>query len=210
MDGFAVVPAAELASDQLSRVAASYKQAFPAGQRVPFAELCAAGPADLLLVPLENGDPVGFASLRLLREEGWVFLRYFAIRADRRRTGLGRRFWPLLQRSVLDAGWPGRIVFEVEDPAHSADGYQRLVCTARIEFWKRCGCQSLPVSGYVMPSINGLVPPEPMLLMAADPDVATPIPADEVRALVRAVYRGRYQLDPGHPLVCAALASIGG
>jgi hypothetical protein len=210
VDGLVVVPAAGLSSDQLGSVAASYEQAFPAGQRVPFAELCATGPADLLLVLRDGGAPAGFASLRLLGEADWAFLRYFAIRADRRRTGLGQRFWPLVRRSVLDAGWPSRIVFEVEDPAHAADEDQRLVSAARIEFWKRCGCDELPVSGYVMPSINGTVPPEPMLLMAADPAAPTPMPAGQVRALVRAVYHGRYQLDPGHPLVRAALASVGG
>jgi len=205
---FRVEHAGELTGRQLASVREIYHQAFAANHRVPFAELAATGPADMLVAAVEGDEPVGFAALRLLGAAGWTFLRYYGIASARRGTGLGKRFWRLLVPSVEAAGWPARIVFEVEDPEYVAGHGLREVAAARIAFWARCGCQLLPVTDYVMPDFTGRASPEPMLLMACDPAVAT-IPGGDVADVVLAVYSGRYQLGPEHPVVVAALSSLG-
>ena len=208
MDEFRITRCDELTPGQFDRVTEIYEQAFAPHHRVPFAQLAATGPADMLVVALEAGEPVGFAALRLLDAAGWTFLRYFGIAAERRGAGLGQRFWRRLLPSVQQAGWPARIAFEVEDPGHAAAADARAVAVARIAFWTRCGCQVLPVTGFVMPDITGHSSPEPMLLMAGDP-AGDSWTAAELGDLVRAIYAGRYKFGPEHPMVAAALASIG-
>lgn len=191
-------------------VAEIYDQAFPPHLQVPFAELAAAGPADDLLVGLLDGRPAGFAAVKLLDRQGWVFLRYFCVARSVRRQGLGLRFWRLLLPAVRELGWPGRIAFECEHPEHAPDAGERQVCAGRIEFWQRCGCFLLPVTDYVMPDISGIADPEPMLLMAWDPAAGGRLAEAAVRGLVLALYLDRYRLEPDHPLVRRALASVGG
>jgi len=202
-----VAHSSELKPGQLDRVTEIYEQAFGPHHRVPFAELAATGPTDMLVAALDGDEPVGFASLRLLNAARWTFLRYYGIATQRRGAGLGQRFWQLLRPAVEEAGWPGRVAFEVEDPAHSASEEAKDVAAARIAFWARCGCRVLPITGFVMPDITGHSEPEPMLLMASDP-ARVSWSAAELADLVRAIYAGRYQFGPEHPMVVAALASI--
>ena len=202
-----IAHSSELTRRQLDRVTEVYEQAFGPHHRVPFAELAAMGPQDMLVAALDGDEPAGFAALRLLDSVGWTFLRYYGIATRRRGAGLGQRFWRLLRPTVEQAGWPARIVFEVEDPAHAASEEARDVAVARIAFWARCGCQVLPITGFVMPDITGYSSPEPMLLMAGDP-AKDSWSAAELADLVLAIYTRRYQLDAEHPTVVAALASI--
>jgi hypothetical protein len=186
-----------------------YQQAFPPHLRVPFDELSAPGPVDLMLVATEGAEPVGFAAMMLLDRHGWTFLRYYGVAAGRRRGGLGLRFWQQLPAAVTKAGWPARVVFEVEDPREvAADRAEQQVRQGRIAFWQRCGARLLAIGGYVMPDITGLAAHEPMQLMAYDPAGPAELPPDELAALVTALYSLRYGLGPDEPLVAAALASI--
>jgi hypothetical protein len=204
-----VVDAAELAAVQLDEVNGIYQQAFPPELRVPFSDLAADDPGKLLMAGLEGPVPVAFAASMLLEEGGWVFLRYYGVAPTRRRQGLGLRFWQLLRPALLAAGWPGRIVFEVEHPDHAQDEEERGVRLDRIEFWRRCGCALLPVSGYAMPDISGMAkPPEPMLLMAARLDRGAGFQASELSQVIREIYVARYGFESDDPLVTTALASI--
>jgi hypothetical protein len=198
-------PAGALSGDQLDAVRRLYEEAFPAALRVPFAELAEPGPDGRLIAGLDGGIPVGFAALRVLGSAGWVFLRYFGIAADRRRQGAGRRLWELLP-GAWPAGWPGRVAFEVEDPAEAA-GAERQIRRDRVSFWRGCGPEQLAVPGYAMPDFTGALgaAAEPMLLMAA-PACA----GGELRRLVLAIYTDRYGLAPQDPLVRRALESVSG
>jgi Acetyltransferase (GNAT) family len=202
-----VARAGELTGSELGRVREIYEQAFVPQLRVRFHELTATGPVDEFLVAIDDGEPVGFAALRCLQPAGWTFLRYYAIAAGRRNSGLGQRFWRRLTPAVQAAGWPARVTLEVEHPAHVTGPGEPETARARIAFWTRCGCELLPVARYAMPGLTEATPPEPMLLMASDPAAA--IDHDEIARLVRAIYQQRYGLGPGHPLAAAALASIG-
>lgn len=204
-----VAHSGELSGSELGRVREIYEQAFAPPLRVPFGELTATGPADLFLAALDGGEPVGFAALRLLGPAGWTFLRYYAIAADRRRGGVGQRFWRLVTPAVRAAGWPDRVTLEVEHPAHVTEPGESEVAEARIAFWTRCGCQLLPVRRYAMPGLTEAARPEPMLLMATDPATAATLDESEIADLIRAIYQHRYGLGPEHPLAAAALASIG-
>jgi hypothetical protein len=206
MDRLVVQHSGLLDRQHLASVRAIYHEAFAGHLRVPFEELAQPGPRDAFLVALDRGHPVGFAALRLLDSAGWVFLRYFAISAHRRREHLGHRFWSTMRQSVIDDGWPDRIAFEVEHPGEAGDEAERLVREGRISFWAGCGAGLLPVPGYVMPDITGLRSPEPMLLMAAAP--AAVLDGDELSKLVLAVYVGRYGLSPADLIVRRALNSI--
>jgi GNAT superfamily N-acetyltransferase len=207
--GLVVVGPEVLTADQIARLQRIYEQAFPPHLRVPLAELAADSPRDRLLVALDGGDAVGFAALRLLSAPRWAFLRYFGVAADRRRTGLGLRFWQLLTQAVTDLGWPASIALEAEDPAHAAsDPAEQQVRLGRIGFWTRCGASPLPVTGYMMPALTDIGHSEPMVLMAFDPGAGSPSPAD-VANLVRAIFTEHYGLTGRHPIVLAALESIG-
>ena len=198
-----------LVGKQLTRLQQIYEQAFPLHLRVPLAQLAVPSSRDRLLVALDDGAPVGFAVLRLLTGPRWAFLRYFAIASDRQRTGLGLRFWRLLVETVADLGWPARIALEVEDPADAAgDPADRRVRLGRLAFWTRCGASALPVPGYVMPALTDIGCAESMVLMAFDPGAGSPSPAD-LAALVRAIFTEHYGLEEWHPIVLAALESIG-
>jgi hypothetical protein len=204
-----VRPAAELRRQQLGQLELVYAQAFPASLRVPLPELTTPSPQDRLLAALVGDAVAGFAALRLLDTAGWVFLRYYAVAAKRRRQRLGLRFWQLLSPSLAAAGWPTRIAFEVEDPADArGDPAEQDVRHGRIAFWESCGAVILPVPHYVMPALTPLGAAEPMILMAADSAGPARPGATALAELVRAIYVEHYRLEPGHLLLAAALDSI--
>ena len=206
-----VAPATTLTRQQLGQVRAIYEEAFPPVLRVRYAELISTGDLDLMFAALAGPMPVGFASLRLLPSASWTFLRYFAIAAHRRGQGAGRQFWQLLRTSVAVAGWPARIVFEVEDPGEvPADEAERLTRERRLRFWSGCGARLLSVPGYVLPDYTGSGITEPILLMAIDPSSSRPCPEEELRTVVLGIYTDRYGLASSDPLVTGALASISG
>jgi hypothetical protein len=209
MGRLVVLPVSALSKEQLSQVRVIYDEAFAPGLRVPFAELIEAGHADQMFVAADGAAPVAFASLRLLGSAQWSFLRYFAVASGRRSQGLGHQFWQLLQAPVTAAGWPGRIVFEVEDPDEAADDEPEcLLRRRRIDFWTSCGARPLAVPGYVLPDYTGCGMTEPVLLMASAPGPAPACTGDVLRSLVLAIYTERYGLAVNDPLVTQALASI--
>jgi hypothetical protein len=200
---------AELTVQQLAQTELVYQQAFPQHLRVPFADLATPGSVQLMIVAFEGAEPVSFAAMMLLDRPGWTFLRYYGVAAARRREGVGLRLWRQLPAAVRTAGWPTRIVLEVEDPGQaSRDPAEQRVRLGRIAFWQHCGARLLPVERYVMPDITGLAAPEPMQLMACDAMGSADLPPAELAALVTALYKQRYGLAADHPLVASALASI--
>jgi len=209
MSNLAVSPIAALDDVRLTQVRAIYEDAFSPELRVTFAELTQAGGIDQTFVALDGAEAVGFAVLRLLTSVRWSFLRYFAIARARRGEGVGRGFWHLVQRSLGEESWPGRVVFEVEDPDEAvSDEAERLIRQRRIAFWRRCGAELLPVHDYVLPDYTESGMTEPMLLMAGGAGASVPA-GDQLRQLVLAIYTDRYRMPADHPLVAGALASIG-
>lgn len=204
-----VVPVSTLSQEQLDQVRTIYEEAFRPALRVPFTDLVHIGDLDQMFVAVAGTTPVGFASMRLLPSASWSFLRYFAVAVAHRSQGAGRQFWQLLQASVGAAGWPARIVFEVEDPGEAAeDEAERLVRQRRIRFWGQCGARLLTVPGYVLPDYTGCGMTEPILLMASDIGTSSPCSGDELRSVVLAIYTDRYGLTHSDRLVTRALASI--
>jgi hypothetical protein len=204
------LPAESLTARQRDQVRELYHQGFPPHLRVPFAELAHPGPSGLLLAGLDGEEPVAFAAMMTLRQARWTFLRYYGVASARRREGLGRRFWPALLPALAEAHWPGRVVFEVEDPRDAAgDEAEHRIRTGRIAFWQDCGARLLAVDGYVMPELTGFAAPERMRLMAYDPAGPADLTDEQLACLVTALYAERYGLGVADPLVTAALASVG-
>ncbi len=176
-----------------------YEEGFPPHQRADFAAVTAARHEDeLALALVVGGQPCGFAMLRPLDGTGWIFLRYFVIDHAQRGQGLGELLWEQLTAWLRNAGFT-LLVFDVEDPDEPACGpAQAGLRFRRLRFYQRHGASLLPVTGYraphVAPESSGW---SPMLLMTAPLSgrPAAPDPS-QVRAIVEAVYRFRWQLEP--------------
>ena len=59
-----------------------------------------------------------------------------------------------------------------------------------------------------MPALTPLGAPEPMILMAVDPDRRGGLSVTELAEVVQAIYAEHYRLPTGHALPTAALESI--
>ncbi len=189
-------------------VQALYEEAFPPRQREPFADIVAASRdgAGIALVPVDGEQPVGLAFLSSLGAAGPLFLEYFAIAADRRGAGVGQALWHAVADALAVRGEPAAVVLEVEDPAEAQIAAEEVAQRERrVRFWQRVGARMLPVSGYIVPTLDedGT---EPLLLMwIAPPGAADP----DLHDLVVALYEHGYRLDPDHPLVVRAHETYG-
>jgi GNAT superfamily N-acetyltransferase len=190
-----------------------YAEGFPPHQRADFAKLTDRRRGDeLALALIRGGQPCGFAMLRPLGGTGWIFLRYFVVDQHQRGRGLGGMLWDKLTTRLRADGFT-LLIFDVDDPAepgHEPD--EASIRSRRISFYERHGARRLPVTGYRTPHVAPHAArrddegPDwtPMLLMTAAlaRDSAGPRPGRDggwVRAVVGAVYRYRWQLDPGTP-----------
>jgi GNAT superfamily N-acetyltransferase len=174
-----------------------YEEGFPPYQRAEFAAVTTQRQeGELALALMGGGQPCGFAMLRPLDGTGWVFLRYFVVDQAQRGRGLGGQLWEQLTAWLGDAGFT-LLVFDVEDPDEPACGPDQVALRfRRVSFYQRRGASLLPVTGYrapyVAPETSGW---SPMLLMTA-PLTATPLDPGQARAVVEAVYRFRWELEP--------------
>ncbi len=213
-----LVPAADLDPAALAEVRAIYEDAFRAELRVPFESLL----ADQFLTAIGDGQadegapakglagedssgPCGFAVLRRLGPTGWIYLRYFAVGS--RGRGLGSAAFTTLLQAMTEAGHR-RLIWDVEDPAESGAGEAEVhLRLRRIKFYTRLGGRLLPIRGYHTPDAAG---PHPMRLMAADLGRSSrPIVGADLRQLVLAVYRYRFELDDADPIVQHTLRQSG-
>ncbi len=197
--GYWLEPVEALSPAAMAGLRRIYEEGFPPQQRADFAAVTSQRRrGELALALVRGGQPSGFAMLRPLGDTGWIFLRYFVVDRGQRGQGLGGTLWEQLTGRLREAGFT-LLVFDVEDPDEPAcEPGQADVRFRRIRFYQRHGAGLLPVTGYRAP--HGA--PEasgwsPMLLMTA------PLPADpgvpdpgQARAIVDAVYRFRWQLEP--------------
>jgi GNAT superfamily N-acetyltransferase len=178
-------PAETLDPAALTVLRRIYEEGFPPHQRADFAAVTAQRREDELALALVGaGQPSGFAMLRPLGSTGWIFLRYFVVDQARRGQGLGGLLWEQLTARLKDAGFT-LLVFD------------------RLRFYQRHGASLLPVTGYRAPHVApGTSGESPMLLMTAPlsaPLADRPAATDpgQAGAIVAAVYRFRWQLEPG-------------
>ena len=196
---YSLEPVETLDPAAMTRLRRIYEEGFPPHQRADFAAVTAAGQeGELAVALLGGGQPCGFAVLRPLGGTGWVYLRYFVVDQARRGQGLGGLLWEQLTGRLRDAGFT-LLVFDIEDPDEPAcEPDQSAIRLRRLRFYQRQGASLLPVTGYraphVAPETSGW---SPMLLMTAPPS-GRPAPPDpgQARAIVEAVYRYRWRLEP--------------
>ena len=213
-DECALEPLETLPLPAVGDVRRIYEEGFPPHQRADFAEVSERRPGgESALALLRDGQPCGFALLRSLGDTGWIYLRYFVVDRRRRGQGLGGVLWDQLTARLRAAGFT-LLVFDVDDPAEPGqEPGETIVRSRRIRFYERHGARLLPVTGYRAPHVAPHAgDPEwaPMLLMAAAlaADSAGPRPgsdADWARAVIDAVYRYRWGLDPGDPRLAGVL-----
>ena len=199
-----VVTADELSAESLEEVRRIFEDAFDARLRSSFDNLL----ADQMYVLIDGAEPQGFAVLRVLGPTPWIFLRYYAV--GRRGGGLGSRFWRLLTQRLAEAGHT-RIIWDVEHPAEpGAEDVE--IRERRIVFYTRLGGNVLPVKDFRWPDGDTELP---MVLMAAElaprseHEPAPPVVGDDLRQVVKAVYRYRYGFDEQHPVVRSTLTASG-
>jgi GNAT superfamily N-acetyltransferase len=211
------------AAGQVRRI---YEDGFPARLRSDFSALTAhREDGELALALLYGGRPRGFAMLRPLGATGWVFLRYFVVDQHLRGQGVGGILWQHLTGRLRADGYT-MLVFDVEDPEEPGrDEAESVIRSRRIAFYQRLGAGLLPVRGYHTPNPDTDTGAEswvPMLLLAAP--LAAPLAeagpasgaeearaAEQARAVVSAVHRYRWDLDPGHPQASAVrIATVPG
>jgi GNAT superfamily N-acetyltransferase len=199
---YALEPIEALDTAAIAAVRRIYEEGFPPRLRAEFGAVTShREPGELALVLLGNGEPSGFCVLRPLGETGWVFLRYFVVDQQVRSRGLGGIMWDTLTARLRDDGCT-LLVFDVEDPGEPDCGpVQERIRARRIRFYQRHGARLLPLQGYRTPHGNDWTP---MLLMAAPLAGGKPGlgPARSL-AIVSAVHRYRWKLDPDHPRAIA-------
>jgi GNAT superfamily N-acetyltransferase len=191
-----------------------YEGGFAPHLRADFAELTTGREdGEIALALRQDGQPRGFALLRPLGGTGWMFLRYLV--AGQRGQGLGGIMWDQLMAWLREAGYP-LLVWDVEDPDEpGCDPAEVQIRNRRIRFYERHGGHLLPVRGYGNPHDDDSVSNDigndgtgsdgrphwtPMRLMAAaTADAGLP----GTPAIVAAVYRYRWRLDPDDPQIAA-------
>ncbi|GAB2634251.1 hypothetical protein GCM10027270_23460 [Nocardioides ginkgobilobae] len=191
----------ELSPDQLARVRAIYEDAFPPELSADFDSLL----ADRLVVRVaDDGTPEGLAVLRPLGATGWTFLRYYAVGV--RGGGVGTAMLGELA-DLLAAEGGSLLVWDVEDPDEPGLSDEHVVeHRRRIAFYERAGGVLLPVTDYAPPHGDDLGDHVPHLRLMCLPLAGDEVPP--VRDVLLAAMTLRYDLDPQHPAVLRALASI--
>jgi GNAT superfamily N-acetyltransferase len=201
---YSLQPVEALSPPALTALRRIYEEGFPLHERASFAAVTDQRQGgELALALVGDGQPRGFALLRPLGGTGWIYLRYFVVDGARRGQGLGGLLWDQLTARLGTAGYT-LLVFDVEDPDEPGRGPDEAeLRLRRVRFYQRHGARLLPVTGYRTPDVGPEGPGwSPMLLMTA-PLPAPPSPgqdaqdSERARAIVAAVYRFRWQLDPG-------------
>lgn len=195
--------AAELSQEQVAQVRAIYDEAFPPELSADFDSLL----ADRLVVRVaDDGTPEGLAVLRPLGDTGWVFLRYYAVGV--RGGGVGTAMLGELA-DLLGSEGSRLLVWDVEDPDEEGISQAHVVeHRRRIAFYERAGGVLLPVTDYAPPHGDDLGDHVPHLRLMCLPLAGAPVPP--TRDVLVAAMTLRYDLDPQHPAVLRALASITG
>jgi GNAT superfamily N-acetyltransferase len=204
---YSLAPADTLSPAALAVLRRIYEEGFPPYQRDDFAAVTEhRRDRELALALVRDGAPRAFAMLRPLGGTGWVYLRYFVVDTAQRGQGLGGLLWDQLVAYLRAAGFT-LLVFDVDDPDEpGCEPDEVTERRRRIRFYERHGARLLPVTGYSAPDVApGAAGWSPMLLLTAPlaaspaPDSAPDSASDQggVRAIVEAVFRFRWELEPG-------------
>ena len=191
----------EVSAGQLEQVRAIYAEAFPPELSADFDSLL----ADRLVVRVaEDGTAEGLAVLRPLGGTGWVFLRYYAVGV--RGGGVGTAMLGELG-DLLGSEGSRLLVWDVEDPDEEGISQEHVVeHRRRIAFYERAGGVLLPVTDYAPPHGDDLGDHVPHLRLMCLPLAGAEVPP--TRDVLLAAMTLRYDLDPQHPAVLRALASV--
>jgi acetoin utilization deacetylase AcuC-like enzyme/ribosomal protein S18 acetylase RimI-like enzyme len=165
-------------------------------------------PCILLAAHGEADRILGFALADVFDWVGYAYLDFIVTESRSRGRGLGGALYEALREELLRRGTFG-LFLEVptDDPKQVRDPDDLRANRERLRFYERYG--ALPIVGtlYDEPIRPGH-PAEPRLLYDAL-DREGPPPAEDLRAVVRAILTLRYNFDPEGAYVRRVLASVG-
>jgi GNAT superfamily N-acetyltransferase len=198
--GYRLEPVETLSPAALAVLRRIYEEGFPPHERAGFAAVTAERRDDeLALALVDDGQPAGFAMLRPLGDTGWIYLRYFVVDSAQRGQGLGGLLWEQLTARLRQEGYT-LLVLDVDDPDEPGrDPAEVEIRHRRIRFYQRHGASLLPVTGYRTPDVAAAsigrrsAGWSPMRLITAPLSGVAP----DAGSIVEAVYRYRWELEPG-------------
>lgn len=181
-----------------------YDETFPVAERDPVPVVLATSelPVGFVLRAQNSKETVGFAVAHQLRAVSVTFLVYLAVEPTSRRQHIGTALLSAIeslgQYNFEAGGTRSRgVVWEIDDPYQDVSGTERVVRSARREFFERSGATMLDVP-YVQPPLNGCAPVPMRLMFREDPQATSQGPPD-VDLIVRAIYAEKYQALNGIP-----------
>lgn len=177
-----------------------YDAAFAREEREPREVILAGvrGGAALAVRALDAGVTAGFAVVHLLRRPAALFLVYLAVQPELRGRGLGSELFRRTRTLAAErpgAAGPGGWVCEVTRPVPGASEAEQAGFHRLLEFYRKQGGEPLP-HPYVQPPVDG-AHCVPMQLIYAPPIGMAPPDTPGSEALIRAIYREKYQAVNG-------------
>jgi GNAT superfamily N-acetyltransferase len=181
-----------------------YQEAFPPEEQQSIETLKERirSPQGRFIIAKEKGKVLALALLWDLSDCSYTLLEYFAVHQNCRGNGTGSRFLEHLIQLSQEKKRP--LVAEVEDPQIGTNKTQRQ---KRINFYTRKGFQPIPNLESYVPSQNGKEPTKILLLVHSKTNNRS-YPTEEIKQLVRAIFREIYNLSEDQKLVQKVISTI--
>ena len=147
----------------------------------------------MLLAGRAEGKIVCMSILWDFLETNYLFLDYFAVANSVKGQKVGTRFLRFIINEFLTTG--KFLVMEVEHPDYGINKEDRK---RRIKFYQNNGGVILENVKYFLPPLGGSVTPLEMQLMIL-PDLGRKPGEEEIRELIKIIYKKVYQLEYDSP-----------
>lgn len=168
----------------------------------------AAGYPVIILAAHGPGDRIiGFVLADYFEPLGYAYLDFIATAAAQRGRGLGGALYEALREDLIARGAKG-LFFETptDDPLQVKSPNTLRANRSRLKFYERYGARPIVGTLYDQPIRPGN-PVEPRLLF--DPlNRSKPLPADDVRKVIRAILTHRYDYDPESSYTQKVISSV--
>lgn|GEM_PF-640396 len=193
-----------VADSRFSRAFDIYVEAFPATERqtrTTIEQRLAAGKSRLFTAVINN-EVVLMSLLFNLSSDKFILLDYMAVSKAHRGQKIGESFLQFIATHLKNSG--KYLVIEVEDPRFGDNKDQRI---RRVNFYRNCGAKLLKGVHYILPSLNGTIPTE-MLLMLLPASAEIAIKREVVKDLILKLYTEVYNRDENDSLLNSIIDTL--